>query len=783
MTDAAGSLPADGAGASSGQTNFAPLLFGVVVFVSASLVFLVEPMVAKLLLPSQGGSPMVWNTCMAFFQMALLLGYAYAHLLQRVRSVKTQAIIHAVILLAAALALPLHMRTAFGAPGKTAPALWLLGALTVSLGAPFAALSATAPLAQAWYARVRAGHEDAKNPYVLYAASNLGSLIALVAYPIIIEPGLLLSVQTLSWSIGYGGFVVLMALAALFAARSKGEMAAAALASSEAAADAKPITWKDRLIWVGLAAAPSSLMLGVTTHITTDIASAPFLWVAPLALYLITFIIAFQTRPAIPYSVSLMLQALFVAAMAATFSLPASWWFAQLIVHMLAFFFTALICHQALARRRPDAAQLTEFYLLMSLGGVIGGSFNAFLAPVIFSGVWEYPLVMVLACFARPWRTEEKPKAWEEIAFGLVIGALVLGFVLHVAGPILTSDLQDDLIDLSSGDHKLALFGQTFVFTFGAIGMAICVVVAFLSRDRVWWFVPLIAAITIGSFNFGPKADLLAQERSFFGVLRLTEVEIPGLGGKVKILAHGTTLHGVQAENPEFACHPTVYYANTTPIGQVFAKMRQSHPNLIIGAVGMGAGTVAAYTQPGDRLRFFEIDQKVIDMSTNPKNFSYINGCAKGAIDVKKGDARLSLRTEPKGLYNILLIDAFTSDAVPAHLLTVEAMKDYLTHLAPGGVVIMHLSNRHLDLMSPVAAVGEAAGGYALAEGYTQPDNAVDFADASEEAIIVARTPEALDPYRTDPRWVSPQTHRVRPWTDDYTNLFGAMLRRLQGVS
>jgi hypothetical protein len=779
MTETAGAMPANGAGQSSGQTNFAPLLFGVVVFVSASLVFLVEPMVAKLLLPSQGGSPMVWNTCMAFFQMALLLGYAYAHLLQRVRSVKTQAIIHAVILLVAALALPLHMSGALGAPGKTAPALWLLGTLAVSLGAPFAALSATAPLAQAWYARVRAGHEDAKNPYVLYAASNLGSLIALVAYPVIIEPGLRLSIQTLSWSIGYGGFVVLMALAALFAARSKGEMATAALAKSEAAADAKPITWTDRLIWVGLAAAPSSLMLGVTTHITTDIASAPFLWVAPLALYLITFIIAFQTRPVIPYNVSLLLQALLVAAMAATFNLPATWWVFQLVIHLLAFFFTALICHQALAQRRPDAAQLTEFYLLMSLGGVIGGSFNAFLAPVIFSGVWEYPLVMVLACFARPWRAADKPKAWEEIAFGLVAGALVLGFVMHVAGPHLSYELQDDLIQLSSGDQKLPLFGHTYVFTYGAIGMAVCVVVAFLSRERVLWFTPLIAAITIGSFNFGPKADLLAQERSFFGVLKLTEVTIPGLGGKVKILAHGTTLHGVQAENPTYACRPTVYYAPTTPIGQVFDKMRKARAHLAIGAVGMGAGTVAAYTKPGDYLRFFEIDQKVIDMSSNPKNFSYIRGCSRGIVDVRKGDARLSLRTEPKGFYNILLIDAFTSDAVPAHLLTVEAMRDYLSHLTPDGIVIMHLSNRHLDLMSPVAAVASAAGGASLAEGYNQPENAIDFSDASEEAIIVARTPEALDPYRSDPRWVTPQPNRVRPWTDDYTNLFGAMWRRL----
>jgi hypothetical protein len=762
MTDAA-MAPLTAAPPKAGS---APLLFGLVVFVSAGLVFMVEPMVAKLLLPSQGGSAMVWNICMAFFQMALLGGYAYAHLLQRIRSVKTQAIIHACVLLAAALALPLHVSGALGAPGRIAPAIWLLGTLAVSLLAPFAALSATAPLAQAWYARVRAGHEDAKNPYVLYAASNLGSLIALVAYPVIVEPTLTLSVQRIGWTLGYGGFVILMIVAALFAARSR---AVTAEVSTAAPATASLITWKDRLIWIGLAAAPSSLMLGVTTHITTDIASAPFLWVAPLALYLVTFIIAFQSRPLIPYWISLTGQGLFVAIMAYSFNMPASLWLLQLCVHLLAFFFTALICHQALVSRRPDASQLTEFYLLMSLGGVIGGSFNAFLAPVIFNGVWEYPLVMVLACFARPWRTDEKVAAWEEILFGLVAGGLILAFVLHVISPRLFDfATQNDIMHLAASPV-------------GRIAFAVAPVAAFLLRNRLWMFMVLIVAVTLGSFNFGPKAELLVRERSFFGVLKMTQVQIPGLGGDVKILAHGTTLHGAQAQDPAFSCRPMVYYAPTTPIGQVFDQMHKQHNPIDVGAVGMGTGTVAAYAKAGDHFRFFEIDQKVIDLSTNPKNFHYINGCSKGTVDVVKGDARLSLRKEPKGAYNVLLVDAFSSDAVPAHLLTVEAMKDYLSHMTDDGVVIMHLSNRHLDLMSSVAATAKAAGAYSLAQSYQQPDSAVDFSDASEEAIILAKTPQALDPYRGDNHWFPPQPHGVRAWTDDYTNLFGAMWRRLTG--
>ena len=760
-------------------TAFAPILFGLVVFVSAALVFMVEPMVARLLLPKQGGSPMVWNTCMAFFQMALLAGYGYAHLLQRVRSIKTQAIIHGVVLAAAALALPLRMTGLFGEPGSTAPALWLLGVLTVSLGAPFAALSATAPLAQAWYARVRAGETDATNPYVLYAASNLGSLIALLTYPIVVEPSLTLSVQTFSWTLGYVGFVLLMGLAAYAATRRAG--APMPLATPvHADEDATPITWKDRLIWIGLAAAPSSLMLGVTTHLTTDVASAPFLWVAPLALYLVTFIIAFQTRPAIPAGIALTFQAVFAAAMADSFNLPSSLWGPQLAIHLLAFFFTALICHQALSARRPAAKHLTEFYLLMSVGGVVGGAFNAFLAPVIFSGIWEYPIVMVLACLARPWKRDDKPAAWEEIAFGLVAGALVVAFAIHFIGLRLSFETQNQIIQMSSGTKTLSLFGRELTYTVGGIGMAIAVAATFLLRRQTSWFLALVALITLGSYNFGPHADLLERKRSFFGVLKLTEIPIETLG-QTRLLAHGTTLHGAQPVSPTYACRPTTYYAPTTPIGQVFDKMRKMKGSIRVGAVGMGAGTVAAYTKPGDHLRFFEIDQNVIDLSTNPKNFTFIKGCAEGQIDIVKGDARLSLRHEPADAYDILLIDAFTSDAVPAHLLTVEAMKGYLGHLAPNGIVIMHLSNRHLDLMNPVAAVAKQAGGYALAQTYDGLTTVPQFEDADESAIIVARTPDALLPYRTDQRWYERNSHGVRAWTDDYTNLFGAMWRRLWG--
>ena len=432
MTDASAAAPSK----MNRATAAAPGLFAVTVFTSAALVFMVEPMVAKLVLPTLGGSPAVWNTSMAFFQGALLVGYAYAHALQRFGSVKTQTLVHGAVLIAAALVLPLKISGAFGDPDSAHPALWLLGVLALSIGPPFAALSATAPLVQAWYARVRAGHADAANPYVLYAASNLGSLLALLAYPVIIEPTLRLHTQTMSWSIGYGLFVVLMGAVALLGPALGRQTATPQRASDDNAA---PITWRTRLIWVGLAAAPASLMLGVTTYISTDIASAPFLWVAPLALYLLTFVIAFQAKPLIKPELALTLQAAAFAACILTFSLPVKWFLLQVILHLVGFFLTALVCHQALAARRPPASKLTEFYLLMSLGGVIGGGFNAFLAPVLFKSILEYPLVMLATCLARPWG-----KGWltrnQTILFGAgLAGALATIILAKILGPRATA--------------------------------------------------------------------------------------------------------------------------------------------------------------------------------------------------------------------------------------------------------------------------------------------------------------------------------------------------------
>jgi hypothetical protein len=743
----------DGAGRAQ---SYAPMMFGLTVFASAALIFLVEPMIARLVLPTLGGSPMVWNTCMAFFQAALLIGYAYAHALQRVKSLKTQVIIHAVVLIAAALVLPLEVSKVLGQPGQIAPGLWLLGVLTLTIGAPFAALSATAPLAQAWYARVRAGHGDANNPYVLYAASNLGSLIALLAYPIAVEPAFSLNLQTLGWSVGYVAFVFLMLLTAYFASRASG--AAPPLVAAEGGEKAV-IRWKDRLIWIGLAAAPSSLMLGVTTYLTTDIASTPFLWVLPLSLYLLTFIFAFSAKPPLDKFYILVLQAALAIATAYGFgrSFPI---LLQLLIPLLSFFFTAYMCHTALAERRPHPSRLTEFYLLVSVGGVVGGGFNAFLAPAIFNTIAEYPLVLVLACLARPWnwgrlnRTE-----W------LLLIAAVAPAAFVVALTQLFSLLPAGLQGIAFAPWLKYLLIVPVVFTF-------------LLRGRGLIFTGLVALILITSLLMGGRPMVIAQDRSFFGVLRLSHTPIPGFSQEARVLAHGTTLHGVQFTEPELACTPRVYYGPNTAIGQVFAKSRLTHPNLTVGAVGMGVGSVAGFNQAGDVTRFFEIDQHVVDMATDPKNLSYINGCAKGKVDWVVGDARLKMVDEPKDKYDILLVDAFSSDAVPAHLLTRQALELYLSKVKPDGVVIMHLSNRHLDLMAPVAATAMAAGGFPLAQHYeADPLENARYVESSQDVIIIGRDRAALAPYEADKRWGAAESHGVRVWTDDYTNIFGAMVR------
>jgi SAM-dependent methyltransferase len=740
-------------------------LFVLTVFTSAALVFTVQPMVARLVLPLLGGSPSVWNTSMAFFQIALLAGYVYAHLLQRIGSLKHQALIHLGLLLAAGLALPLRINGLAGPPSSDHPNLWLMAVLALSIGAPFAVLSATAPLVQAWYARTL-GAVDGREPYALYAASNLGSLLALLAYPVILEPLTLLAQQRVGWSAGYAAFVLIIGMLALTI--SRGPISAQSSGQTTTAAP----SWRDRAIWVALAAIPSSLMLGVTTYITTDVASAPFLWVLPLALYLTTFIIAFQDKPAISPELTLTLQAAALAACVALLPFRSTVFGIQLPVHLIAFFLTALMCHQRLVARRPAPEHLTDFYICLSLGGVVGGAFNAFAAPILFNDVWEYPIILALACLARPWGNLGRVPIWTWTMF-------FLGVAAAVGTPVAVTFASGGL----NGKDVVGSFSQAEFFDMGMKGLLVLAVIsAFMVRRHAIFMFGVIAVLTIASETAADRTDTRESWRSFFGVLKKSETIVPNIGGRVKMLAHGTTLHGGQAQDPNYRCTPMVYYTPSTPIGQVFIAEQKAKASVRIGAVGLGTGTVAAYTRPGDHLTFYEIDPLVVRIANDPKHFTYTTECAKGRVDFVVGDARLTVAKEPDGLFDILLIDAYSSDAVPAHLLTVEAVRGYLAKLRPDGVLILHLSNRNLDLMNPANAVARAAGGWPAEQYYVAPEvDPPGTWESSENAIIVVRDRAVLERYLASGKWTGGDPFKARPWTDDYTNLAGALYANLKG--
>ncbi|MBX9614716.1 MAG: fused MFS/spermidine synthase [Caulobacteraceae bacterium] len=751
----AGDAPAD---------RVTPALFALAIFTSAALVFVVQPMVTKLVLPMLGGSPAVWNTAMVFFQTALLAGYAYAHLLQRLSSLRSQVLVHLALLALAALFLPLRINGLLGDPAPEAPIGWLLATLALSVGAPFAVLSATAPLLQAWYARVRAGHADGKNPYVLYAASNLGSFLALLAYPVLIEPLTSLSGQRAGWSGGYGLFMLMIVGLAVLAwrRRAEGVTEVAALPASS------PLGWRDRGVLVLLAAAPSSLMLGVTSHLSTDVASAPFLWVVPLALYLLTFVIAFQTRPLIPLRVTLVISAALGLVCIGFTAFRTGAWPMMFGLHLATFFFLALMCHQRLAARRPAPDRLTEFYLLMSLGGVVGGAFTALLAPVIFDMVWEYPLLLVLVGLARP--LDPTPIRNREVYL------FVAAAILSATPPMLSAAFQAnwDFAWWFSRNVTADMPRLTQIILIGPM------IVAFLLRDRPLAWVAIAAMIALSTQYIARGYDAAFTDRSFFGVMKVGVAQDPQLGGEVHVLMHGTTLHGAQPRNPAFACMPTLYYAPSTPIGQATQTLQVRRPGLNIGVVGLGTGAMAGYKRAADRMTFFEIDPMVDRLARDPQWFTFISDCADGPVRTVLGDARLTMAAEPAGAYDLLIIDAFSSDAVPTHLLTVEAIAGYLALLKPDGVVVLHLSNRNLDITRPAAAAARALGAAHLHQIYAERPEEPDMAEASTEVLILSPTETGLADFRRQIGWGTMDETEVRPWTDDYVNLFGSLWRHFR---
>jgi hypothetical protein len=692
--------------------------FAVTLFTGACLLFLVQPMVSKMMLPRLGGSPSVWNTCMCFFQAALLLGYAYAHWLANRFGGRAQAAIHAAVLALAALFLPLDL-TAQVPPTEGSPVPWLLAALATTVGPPFFAISATAPLLQRWFSRT--DHPDAGDPYFLYAASNAGSLLALLAYPLIVEPTLTLPQQNRDWSCGLGVLAIGIALCWV-GYRSH-------LAPTTAIAEARPRPARaERLRWVAYAFVPSSLLLAVTAHITTDLAAAPLFWVVPLALYLTTFIIVFSRRPVLPHALMLRLQPLLIIPVAILSIGVHSVWL--LLLHLACFFGIAMVCHGELARSRPDTRDLTEFYLWISLGGVLGGLFDALLAPLLFPDIWEYPLMLVAACAIRPAGSADGNRMRRD---DLLRPALLFTALLAL----------------------LLLRNPPIWLVFAAAALAALLLVKF--SERRWRFALGVAACLLFA-QLLSSSETEATTRSFFGVNRVRLME----AGAFRVLQHGTTVHGVTSIRPDEAATPLGYYNREGPFGRFFAAIAGRGVSRV-GVVGLGSGALACYARPGQSWTFHEIDPAVERLARDTRYFRFLETCGTDPRIVL-GDARLTLAAIPDRGYDLIVIDAFSSDSIPLHLLSREALALYHRKLAPDGIVLFHISNRYLDLAPVVAALAKDAGSAARHLVY-QPEGTASVARLGAEVIAVGQPGGDLSFLTAEAGWQPPPPPAAL-WTD-----------------
>ncbi|MCX7960480.1 MAG: fused MFS/spermidine synthase [Burkholderiales bacterium] len=664
-------------------------LYALVIMLSALLLFLVQPLIAKLILPWFGGSAAVWATCMLFFQTLLLAGYAYAHGTNARLSPRAQAALHTALLAGAVASLPIAPEARWKPSGTEEPISAILLLLAATIGLPYFLLSATSPLVQAWFARARPG----ENPYRLFAASNLASLLALVGYPFAVEPWLGGRAQVAAWSWLFAAFALLCALLAWRSAQGpapgRATLAAAAAPAPRAA---------DLGLWLALSAAGSALLLAVTNHITQNVAAIPLLWLAPLTLYLLTFILAFEGgrfwRPEIGWTFVLVWiggMAWLLADSARQFDLPL-----QLGIWLSGLFVACLFCHGELYRLRPHARHLTAFYLAIAAGGALGGLFVAVLAPLAFDAYLELGIALV------------------------AVAALA-------------------------------------ALRFAALGRL----------ARAASLVALVAAsgcATYDALRF--QRDVVYAERNFYGVLRVKEYGTPGAADHLRRLLHGVILHGEQYMAPERRREPTTYYQASSGIGAALAA-RAAGPPIRVGVIGLGAGTLAAWGRPGDVYRFYDINPDVVAVARS--HFAYLADSA-ATIEMALGDARLVLEREPPQNFDILAVDAFSSDAIPVHLVTREALALYLRHVKPDGIVAFHVSNRFLDLVPVVAAIARANGAHAVLVS----DSADDDPDKTQtDWVLVSRDANALAAPAIAAAGAVAAEPRAdwRPWTDDYSNL------------
>jgi SAM-dependent methyltransferase len=689
-------------------------VFASTIFLSAFLLFLVQPIIAKQILPWFGGTPAVWNTCMLFFQMLLLAGYAYSDWSIAKLRPRAQAILHCVLLVASLAVLPIIADASWKPGGDEDPVWRILALLGATIGLPYFLLSSTGPLIQACFARRYGG----ERVYRLFALSNLGSLLALLAFPFAIEMLISTHGQAVGWSVGYGLFVLLCGACVILAAGAQ----TAGVVRKETVDQGAPPSLSEQGLWLTLAALGTIMLLSVTNHITQNIASIPLLWLAPLTLYLLTFILCFEGRGwyrrwifVVPFLVLLPAMAWGLQAHSGVLDIKKA-----IPLYCVGLFVSCMFFHGELALAKPAPRYLTRFYLMVSLGGAVGGVIVGVVAPRVFSAYYELPV-------------------------SLVVGGLIAAYLLFrrsaVAGAL--EKILDSLGAGFPGSVSASSLSRTLVLLL-SLG----------STAYTGWYVYL--------YQHEYLADTtVLMQRNFFGMLRVQE---SGEGkDRVRNLVHGVILHGKQSYDPEYQKKPLTYYAEDTGVGRVFAALAGAP--LRSGIIGLGAGTLATYGRPGDVMRFYDINPQVIEVAR--KEFTYLSDSA-AKIEMVLGDARLALEREPVQNYDILVVDAFSSDAIPVHLITLEAMDTYLRHMKPGGVIVFHVTNRYLDLKPVVKLLAEARG---LTAKNIADDGETRFG-SSTDWVLVARHREFFKAATL----VGEATEieipaKLSVWTDDFNNL------------
>lgn len=722
------------------------ITYSLAVFLSAYLLFGVQPMVGKTLLPGLGGTPSVWNTTMVFFQILLLLGYFYAHFLAKIKDIRPQFGLHIAFLLLAGLTLP--MTTAFMAPSDgQSPLLWQLTTMAGMIAGPFLFLSATAPLLQKWFSFTP--HPNASNPYFLYAASNAGSVLALILYPLAIEYFFPLAEQSSLWRYGYFILMVLIAACGLFSLKSQ-----RIVVTADPSSDTTTVSFRDIALWLLLAFVPSSMMLGLTSYVTADIGSAPLFWVGPLTIYITSFIFAFAKNQPIPL---VMTRILFC------FLLPLIFCLANLIPVLnwgkagalaLFLFITCLMCHQELARLKPTVKHLTLFFLVMSCGGALGGIFNALIAPYIFAKPYEFMIAIILSVFC--WNMHQKLDLNYASLPGKKLAAI--GVVLLIGIFLIWMSFQA----APSVQLKYIRFA-------GAIIGAILVVGLFENRAAY----TTAAVIMLVSFPLIPyqlTKENIYLSRNYFGTLSVMEKN--GL----RELSHGTTIHGMQKMTAEAEKIPLTYYAPQTANGQIFKLVTGIKPDASIGGLGLGTGSIACLTGPENHIDFYEIDPAVIDISQDKKIFTYLSVC-NTPYQIILGDARLKLQNAANASYDMIFVDVFSSDNIPMHLITRQAAALYQSKIKPDGLIGFHISNRFFNLKEELAAIAKAVNMQAFYK--LTPSNDVpghkDLSYAATQGVALTNNPAYIAKLQ-DEKWEALSAPEdLQPWTDDFANPLRAM--------